>query len=482
MKELFLCFDDLFHNADKIKFNSNAPLGAYTITYQLVNTDTSAVSDDTHQVLFTLTSTTTIPSEIQECTTLGQPAGMDVRVRKIDFTNNGMQYASFGDDNSWFPFEEIETQIEVRGDGTYDSDNVEVFWGLYDTDSNEWVIEPDSEKDFRLKHDDTETLTVTFTVDDNVDMDLSDITDGKHYKFYAYAEGVVDDSDSPSDGKDFCISSSEDVEVIVESNFVVLDNFRVPESVQCGATVDITADVWNIGDSDQDAVSVDVYDKDKKLVNDAFDVGDISALDKEGLSLSFKVPNDAEEKTYALTFRVLDEDNDLYQNDFDDDPAEFSVPLQVSGNCGAAGAGEVSVSADISSGGREGQELVVKATIINTGDSQKTYALNTVGFEDWASSSSLDKNSLSLDAGESEDVFVTLDVNDDAAGSRTFFLELVSGGKLVRQPVTVSISEARWAGITGLITEGNWYLWGIVLLNIILVIVIIVVAVRIARK
>ena len=107
--------------------------------------------------------------------------------------------------------------------------------------------------------------------------------------------------------------------------------------------------------------------------------------------------------------------------------------------------------------------------------------MNVAGYSDLASSFSLDQNTLSLNKGESKNVLITLDVNRDAAGSKTFFLELVSDGKLTRQPVTVSISEGA-AGITGFITEGNWYLWGIGLLNIVLIIIIIVVAVRIARK
>jgi len=49
--------------------------------------------------------------------------------------------------------------------------------------------------------------------------------------------------------------------IVIESDFVVLDNFDIPDTVQCGDTVTITADAWNIGDNDQDEVSIFVTNK-----------------------------------------------------------------------------------------------------------------------------------------------------------------------------------------------------------------------------
>src|SRR3990172_3596109 len=446
---------------------SSQVTGTYTGSY------TPDVTGDADPLAQTLTVTVTAPAEIMACNAIGNPG--QLRIKSIDFANNGMQYNTFGEDDEWFPFEEIEVDMEVENEGDDDIDDISVEWGIWDTEQNQWVIDLDEEDEINLKDGDEETLTITFNIDDDMDVDLDEVGDGDHYRFYVVATGTVDNSTSP----ETCASDFETASIVIESDFVILDNFNVPETVQCGETVTITADAWNIGDNDQDEVSVFVTNNELGVREDIA-VGDIDAFDRQQVSLTFSVPSDAEEKTHRLSFEVFDEDNDLYENDFDDDPAEFSVPLQVSGGCGAAaGEGEVSVVANIVSGGREGQELVVRATVTNTGDSQQTYSLNAAGFEDWASSFSLDTNSLTLGAGESGTVLVTLDVNDGAAGSRTFFLELVSEGQLVRQPVTVSIS-GRGAGITGLITEGNWYLWGIGLLNIILVVVIIVVAVRIA--
>ena len=84
-----------------------------------------------------------------------------------------------------------------------------------------------------------------------------------------------------------------------------------------------------------------------------------------------------------------------------------------------------------------------------------------------------------LDAGQSKDVTVTLDTNRDAAGSQTFFLELVSGTDLVRQPVSVTIEEsAGFLGITGNTIAENPVALGLGVLVLILIVAIIVVAVR----
>ena len=54
---------------------------------------------------------------------------------------------------------------------------------------------------------------------------------------------------------------------------------------------------------------------------------------------------------------------------------------------------------------------------------------------------------------------------------------------IVSQPVQVEITKKKWFGITGNLFSGdNKYIWGIGLLNLILIVLIIVIAVRIARK
>lgn len=454
------------------------------VTGNIVLTD----SDDTSTTLDTLPFTVkvTAPTDVQDCVNTGLPSDVDVRIKKIDFTNNGMgtaqAYTKFGDDNSWFPFENIEVQIDVKNYGNIDTDNVEVGWGLYDIDRKEWVIEFDTEKDFRLKHDDTETLTLDFSINDNVDMDLSDITDGDHYRFYVTATGQIDDSDSVNDGADFCAYSSETPEIVIERDFVILDNIKVPETVQCGATVEVTSDAWNIGDHDQDDVSFEVYDQGNTLnIDKIVTVGNLDAADRQVTSFTFTVPKDAEEKSYSLVFNVLDENGDVFNTDFSDDDSTFTVPFKVSGNCGAAQPA-VSVSTSLVSGGTAGKDLVIRATITNNGADLSTFTVNAAGFSEWADSATSDLSTIVLNKGESRDVTFTLPVKSSAEGQHTFIIEIVSGSDVIQQPVSVTIQPRGFLGFTGSAISGSALPWVVGILNIILIAIIIIVAVRIARR
>jgi hypothetical protein len=452
---------------------SNQSAGTYTGTLQPSGTYTATFSP----LIITLT-VISAPSEITTCTNTGNPGSL--KIKKIDFTNNGLSSGTtFGEDDKWFPFEQIEAEVQIKNDGNDNIDNIELDWGIYDTKNNQWVIEMDNLKDFDLKDGDTKTFTIPFTIDDGMDVDLSDLSDGEHYKLYVTATGDVDNDTAPST----CATDFEPASVVIESDFVILNNIQMPETIECGQTIEGTADVWNIGDNDQDSVSVEIAGRESVLnLDQSIDAGDINAFDKQEISFSLIIPKSLEEKTYGINFAVKDEDSDTYKNDFNDDYSEFTLPLKVSGACSLES--QISVVANTVSGGQEGQKLVVQATITNNANEQKTYTLSTAGFEDWASASSIDQSNLVLNAGESKTVTVTLNVNKNTAGNQVFFLVMSSGTEVLRQPVNVSIEQSKGIfGITGnAISGNNWYIWGIGLLNLILVIVIIIVAVRIARK
>lgn len=420
------------------------------------------------------------PEEITACTLIGNPND-NLRIRSIDFTNNGFSEKEFGSDDEWFPLDNIEVEIKVENNGNDKIKDIEVQWGLYNTDTNEWVIDLDDEKDFDLKEDKDETLTISFKLDDKLDVDMEDLVDGENYKFYVIADGI----DTGDNDREVCTSDYEPVSIIIESDFVVLDNIQFQDTVSCGSDVQLTADVWNIGDEDQEDVSVRVYN-DELGIDQMVEIGDVNAFDNEPLNVPITIPEDAEEKTYALKFTVYS-DNDVYVNDFGDDESEFDKLFVIEGSCGVV-TQNVLVKAELESGGIAGEELVVKAIITNLGDELTTFTLNAAEYSEWASSVDLDQSTILVGAGESKDVLFTFNVKGDVkTGDYTFDIEVLSDNQIVEtQPVSVTIegAEEGEAGfLTGnIINENNWYLWGIGILNIILVIVIIAVAVRVARK
>lgn len=384
----------------------------------------------------------------------------------------------FGDDETWYPFDEIEVDVTVENKGDYDIDSIELEWGLYDKTTKEFLFE-ESESKFNLKSDKENTLTLSFTLDEELaDLDEADLV------FYVRATGEYDDSDSTNDGDKTCVESSDAVEVTLE-DFMIMEDFTIPETASCDSEIQVSANVWNTGDSDQEEVYVVIYNKDLGI-NKEIKIGDIDGFDKEKLDAVLTIPANAAEKTYPISFSVYNEDDDIFQNENDDD-AEFIQYVTVSGSCSAT-ASAVSVAAALESGGKSGSPLVVKATVSNTGTSTATYTIITSNYDSWADSAELDATTLVLAAGESKDVEITFDVKKDVEGEKTFNLEVSSGNSIIKtQPVAVVIEKASFlSGLTGNVLGGSgqnkWFLWGIGALNVVLVLVIIIVALRVAKN
>jgi len=415
------------------------------------------------------TATKTISFEASNFCAYNNTGELKVSIEDIQVTEG------FGEDDEWFAFDEIEVELSIENDGDEDVDNVVVEWGLYNTQTNEWTIEVDEEEDFNLNEGDEEIITITFSINDDLDEDLQDLQDGE-YVLYVKATGEI--ADGVNEGQNACASDSESNNLVMEDDFVILNNFEVPESIQCDSEVQVLADAWNIGSSDQEGIYVIVYNQELGI-NEKVELGDIDAFDSSDFVFNFQLPEGVKEKQYYLTLTVYDEDDDVYENE-NDDKSVFSVPLNVEGTCLLA---EASVTAVLESGGQAGREMIVKATILNTGTKTSTYSLNAAGYAEWASLATLNKTSLTLEAGKSEEVLLTFEVKDDALGNSLFNLEVLSENELVvSQPVQVEITK-RGFGITGNFFSGdNKYIWGIGLLNLILIVLIIVIAVRISKR
>jgi len=412
------------------------------------------------------TTPTNIPQDITACSATGN-LGDYLRIRDVSFDVK----EGFGDETEWLPLDEIEVEIEIQNKHNDEKiKDIVVSWGLYNTKTGDWYID-DEENDFDLKDGDDKTLTLTFKLDDDVD----ELEDGD-YKFYVWATGELLD-------KDICVSDVTDIDIIDESDFVILSNIVSPETSSCGSDVQITADVWNVGSDDQDDVFVIANNKELGILNKKITIGDIDAFDKgEKLVLDFKVPGGIKEMIYYnIEFKVYNEDSEIYENDYDEDQSIFNVMLKVEGNCQVGPT--AAISATLESGGKAGEEIVIKATITNTASTTQTYSFQASDYTSWATLTSIEPALLIFNAGESKDVLYKLKVNKDISGSQTFNIEVKSeDNKILKQPVSVSIEKSGFSITGGIISGNNSYLWGIGILNVILVIIIIIVAIKVSRK
>jgi hypothetical protein len=398
---------------------------------------------------------------------------LKVEIRDISVING------FGKDEKWYLFDEVEVGVRVSAtDSRMDVNDISLEWGLFDKSSGEWVIEVDEEDEFDLDGGDKETFLIKFKLDDSLDIDLEDLK-GANLVFYIRVTGDTDEDSS----KTVCNSkdTENDLSLKSESNFVMLDKIQFVNSASCGDKIQMSADVWNIGSRDQEDVYVLIYNKELGI-NQKVEIGDIDAFDSEKLNAMITIPKSAEEKTYIFTFYVYDEDGDVYETK-DDDSSVFYTELKVEGSCLTTPT--ATISAKLDSEAKAGKDLIVKATIVNTGSETKTFTISLDSYSDWAESATADKTSITLNAGASEDVLITLKVLPDAEGENGFDIEVLEGTKYMFQPVSVTIEKSSFfPSLTGLVSGfgNNAYLYGIGALNLLLIAAIIFVAVKVARR
>jgi hypothetical protein len=381
----------------------------------------------------------------------------------------------FGDDQDWFALDKIRAKIDVENNGNERIKSIVVYYGLYDTTNDKWIFK-NKESSFSLNDDDDKPLTVNFQLTQLSKFDL----DTADYKFYAWATGTDEDGD-----KKTSVTAFEDIEMQFENDFVVLDNIQIlnSESVSCGDEVKITADVVNIGTDDQQDVYVKITNTKLGINNQKVQIGDIDSMDTSKLEFAFTVSEDVTPGTYEVQFGVYDESDDVYVTSFGDDDSVLILPIVIAeGTC--TNELPVEVFAELESVARVGEEFTVRATITNTASTAQTFNLELSDYTNWASLVSMDKTSVTLNAGSSQDVLIKLKANNDASGEQNFNIVLKQGTKTISQPVSVSVEKPGF-NITGLFTglgSGNTYLWVIGALNVLLVFIIIIVAVRVVRK
>lgn len=405
----------------------------------------------------------------------------DLSVSDISFNT----LSGFGDDEDyWYPFDEVEVTFNVDNQGEWNVKNIEIQACLWDNTDGKCVFDEDDMKidndDFDLKSGKDQDVKMNFQVD------IEKLTEGNNdYTLYIKAVGEIDDNDAPSDidGDTTGDSDSNGIEVVTDDNFIILSNIEISESTSCGSEIQITADAWNVGDDgDEEGVYVIIYNKELGI-NKKVNLADIDSFDNAELNAVIQIPENAEEKTYPLTLSVHDEDGNMYENS-NDDKSKYEFLLDVGGSCSATP--KILVSATLESEAIAGKELIVKAIIKNTGSKNSTFNLGLSDYTEWASLVSIDKEILTLDAGDSEEVLITLNINKDISGDKNFNIVLTEGDKVLTQPVAVSIEKpSLFPNITGLISGfsgDNWYLWGIGALNVLLVLVIIIVAMKVAKK
>jgi len=374
------------------------------------------------------------------CEDVANPADLSISIEEINVKNG------FGDDEDyWYPLDEVEIEIEVANEGD-DTENIEITFCLYDVEEEDCILDEDDvdldEDDFDLDHNDEQTVVISFQVD------ADDLSENNNYEIRIGATGEVDDSDSDFDGNDSCTQEIEVIEIRTNEEFVVLNDIKFEalsgifgeDEFLAGSQVKISGEVWNVGDSDidDDDIFLEIYSS-LLGINEVieFDSG-INSLDMESFEKIITIPADAEEKSYKILFTVYDDENmvdkNIYENS-EDDTAEEQEFISVK-----AVAPTPTVNAELDSVAEVGEELVVKATITNEGETND-FLVSAEGFESWAELVSVSPQTASVKAGEDVEVVVVL--NPTKAGTQSFMINTIIDGEDYNQAVSVKIEEKK---------------------------------------
>lgn len=393
------------------------------------------------------------------------------------------------DDKTWKPLDTITVEVDVKNEGDKNIRGVFVVLGLFDSEGKDrsgdldFINDEEEKIDIGTISDDSkETATFEFKVP--VDMDTGD------YKLAvkAYSDDLGESKECVSESDSFDNNLYEDISIETETDsdkFIVFDNIEVNPSsgdVTCGDQVTVTADVYNIGDDDEDQVNVILSNseldlKEEKVIK-SLDQGDSSKV-----TWNFIVPNGVQNKMYPLNFDAqYDYRNGVYRESSSRTTSGVSITITGCSEAVTPTTGKIAtISASLGSDAQAGKELLVKATVTGLIDGGADYVVTASDFESWATLNSISERLIHLNKGESKDITLSLNVNKDVTGEQSFVIQALSADKTVTQEIAVNIAIGTGTS-TGLNLGGNNLIWIIGIINVVLIILIIIVAARISRR
>jgi uncharacterized membrane protein len=214
-------------------------------------------------------------------------------------------------------------------------------------------------------------------------------------------------------------------------------------------------------------------------------MGDSSTVDFE-----FDIPENAKEKTYVFELKTY-YDYDTRRDTYRITSAKKFInldPFKVEGNCEAEVStnSNVQITADLDPETPDaiaGKQVIVTATLRNTGDVKATYTISVSGNSAWSNLNSIEPQVITLEKGESKDSNIILNIDDNAEGDKEFIIKASYGDKSTEQRVALTVTKEELqsdAILTHL--KDNWFIYAIVLVNVILLVAIVLVVRRMLSR
>ena len=454
---------------------------ATTVDYDEINVGTAYTGNIVLTEQSPGTDTVTIPVEFVSTFCSEGDAGSDLEITDVEIDNRD------GDDEEWSPRDKIEIEVEVTNNADVKIKDVIVEIGLFDSTGKNIIKDmedlDDEEIDLgSIKDDDEDTAIFTFTVP--ADFAIED--DDYKLVIKTYSEDLTQAIECSSESSKLSHDLFESIEGEREKDeekHIIFDNIIVsPNPAQCSEKIQITGELFNIGDYDyEDQVRVTMFSEGlgidtEKTVREDLDQGEDELVDFE-----FDVPATTEEKLYTIEFRTFydyDDKDDSYDEESDE---KFTTSIRIAGNCNMQNT-DVTITANLDSETPEavpGKQVIINSKLRNTGDIATSYTISVLGNSEWSSVSSIEPKVVNLLPGESRDVSIALTINEDATGDKELTIRANYDGKTTDQRIVLTIGDGKMApadlGPFVNHLRDNWFIYLIILVNLVLIIAIILV-------
>jgi len=357
-----------------------------------------------------------------------------------------------GTNDDFYAGDTISVELNVD---TNDEINFDISVELYDVTTGE-VIEEASLEDIDLDDEDNDyalEIKVPYDVDTGDDYVIDVKTEGEN-----------------SDDDEQCQQESIPVELKKRNHALVIDKVTYSSTLSCSMPLDLSIKVANAGKHDESDVEVSISSTALNISSTL--TKDIDENDKETFIFTDVLPTVAPGK-YTLEIEARGDDASDYQ----------SIELNLQANCRVQkqDASMVILQQNTAS---VNQDVIFKTTITNTGDKATTYNINVLNYQSWATLSGVSPAQVTLNAGESKDVIITLRPTQNASSSNSFKVQASFGNQTKTQDAVLTISSQNQnppitGGSIGTAIKNNLWLF---IINVILVIIIIGLIILIAAK
>lgn len=363
---------------------------------------------------------------------------------KLKFSDGPDYEDQTGDDSELIPGDTIEITFEVEN-----AFSTSVGMDINSISIKAWLQDSSGKRITDREETDSFDLSAGDTQDDSLKLIVPIDTDKSNLYLYVQAEGQDDDD---------VVHSALYVEPLSlekQDHDIAFDTITItPDPAVCGQSLDIIADIWNVGTKDEDtklhitssALSIDAYSDIFKLDN--------SGDDREAVkTMSVLLGSIVKPGNYTLGVSAN------YNSGKDTESILKTIVVvcssYVAGTENNTGAGNGALTfASSTIEGKQGTQSKISATLKNTGATAAVYTFELSGIQDWASGF-VEPDTVTLTGGASTDIFVYVTPKTTATGDNTATLTAKSGGAVIEsKTITIELPEKPSLSIKSLGVSG----------------------------